>query len=838
MKKFLLTCMMSFGLGLMAQTTVTIGAGASASGTNDNGNPIYRSSSTSSFHYSKSVQLLTAADLSGAAVPSGSAINSIAYYKANAFNVSGSNAWTLNVYLKNSNATALASGTSWDNMTAGATLFYTATINSSNNFPAAAGWVTLTNNTTNAFSYAGNAIEVYIDWVPSGTLTSPFTGGAFLWQYDSSTAAQAMGTSNSTAIAGTNTSYSTLSRRYQTQLKFTSTPCTGTPNPGNTLSSGAATCAGPYNTTLSLQNNSAGGGITYQWYLNGSAVSGATSPTLNATITAASTYYCAVTCTGSGATTNSNPITLAAPSNGISSFPWNENFDSMASVGANVLPSCWLSVPGGSSNTTHYTTATSAGNTYNDPRSAPNYVTIYYPYTNAATLWTPKFYLTAGQSYDFSFYYVGDGLSGWQGDVLVNNDQNATGATTLTTFITPTQTTTGGSNSTNYTKVKGTFVPTTTGNYTFGVKTQATTFAPYYMGFDDFNVMLTPSCTEPAAVSASNITTNSALVSWTAPSNVPASGYDVYYSTSNTSPTATTTPNFTGVTGTSQQLSNLTSASIYYVWVRSRCSTTTQSIWSNSVSFSTPCAAGSLPYTLDFESVTTPALPNCSQVQNAGSGNVWKTADTPSDSPGFTTKVLKYEYNSSNAANTWFYTQGLNLTGGVQYTITYKYGNNSTTYVEKLKVAYGNSAAASAMTNVLADYPSINDQMAHSVSVNFTPATSGVYYFGFNAYSAADQFYLYVDDININTASALAVSEVSGAKNSIKAYPNPFSEVLNISDISNVKSIMVTDVAGRLVKTITTPSSELHLGELKQGLYLVTLEMKDGSKQTIKTIKK
>ncbi|WP_294226538.1 T9SS type A sorting domain-containing protein [uncultured Chryseobacterium sp.] len=838
MKKFLLTCMMSFGLGLMAQTTVTIGAGATASDAYDNGNPIYRSSGTSTYHYSKSVQLLTAADLSGATVPSGSTINSIAYYKASAFNVSGSNAWTLNVYLKNSSATALASGTSWDTMTAGATLFYTATINSSNNFPAAAGWVTLTNNTSNTFNYAGNAIEVYIDWVPSGTLTSPYTGGEFTWQYDSSSTAQAMGTSNSSAIPGSTTSFSTLSRRYQTQLKFTSTPCTGTPNPGNTLSSGSAACAGPYNTTLSLQNSVAGSGITYQWYLNGSPVSGATSPTLNATITAASTYYCAVTCTGSGMTANSTPVNLVAPSNGISSFPWNENFDSMSSVGTNILPSCWLSVGGGSSNTEQYTTATSAGNSYNDPRSAPNYVTIYYPYSNAATLWTPKFYLTAGQSYDFSFYYVGDGLSGWQGDVLVNNNQNATGATGLNTFVTSTQTTTGGSNSTNYTKVKVTYVPTTTGNYTFGVKTLAVTSAPYYMGFDDFNVMITPSCTEPNAISVSNITSAGALVSWTAPSNAPAGGYDLYYSTSNTAPTATTTPNFTGLTGISKQLSNLTAASTYYVWVRSRCSTTTQSIWSGPATFSTLCTTASLPYVQNFESVTTPALPNCTQVQNAGNGNVWTTADAPTDSPGFTTKVLKYAYNSSSAANTWFYTQGLNLTGGVQYTITYKYGNNSTTYVEKLKVAYGTSPLASAMTNTIADYPSINDKTAHSVSVNFTPATSGIYYFGFNAYSDADQYYLYVDDISINTASALAVSEISGTKNTIKVYPNPFSEVLNISDASNVKNVLITDVAGRLVKTISNPSSELHLGELKQGMYLVTLEMKDGSKQTIKTIKK
>ncbi|MBI4646464.1 MAG: hypothetical protein HY738_07685, partial [Bacteroidia bacterium] len=41
-------------------------------------------------------------------------------------------------------------------------------------------------------------------------------------------------------------------------------PCTGTPNPGNTLSTVSSACSG-INFTLSLQNNVAAIGITYQW---------------------------------------------------------------------------------------------------------------------------------------------------------------------------------------------------------------------------------------------------------------------------------------------------------------------------------------------------------------------------------------------------------------------------------------------------------------------------------------------------------------------------------------------------------------------------------------------
>ncbi len=68
--------------------------------------------------------------------------------------------------------------------------------------------------------------------------------------------------------------------------------------------------------------------------------------------------------------------------------------------------------------------------------------------------------------------------------------------------------------------------------------------------------------------------------------------------------------------------------------------------------------------------------------------------------------------------------------------------------------------------------------------------------------------------------------------------PNPFSDLLTISDISDVKTVSVTDTTGRMIKTIEKPSSSIDLRDLKEGLYFVTLKMKDGSTKTIKTIKK
>lgn len=222
------------------------------------------------------------------------------------------------------------------------------------------------------------------------------------------------------------------------------------------------------------------------------ASNSATSTTLSAQINglAPSTTYYAWVRSNCGTTDKSiwslTSTTFSTPCLPITALPWNENFDNMTALGSTVLPNCWKQTAGGSGQ--NFTSANASGNTFNDPRSAPNYVTIYYPYNNPAYLWTPMFSMTGGVTYDFSFFWVGDGLTGWQNEVLVNNSQLPTGATSLTTFLSPTDTAIGGNNSTNYTKVSVSYTPTTTGDYSFAIKANNTTTAPYYMGFDDFSV--------------------------------------------------------------------------------------------------------------------------------------------------------------------------------------------------------------------------------------------------------------------------------------------------------------------------------------------------------------
>lgn len=122
-----------------------------------------------------------------------------------------------------------------------------------------------------------------------------------------------------------------------------------------------------------------------------------------------------------------------------------------------------------------------------------------------------------------------------------------------------------------------------------------------------------------------------------------------------------------------------------------------------------------------------------------------------------------------------------------------------------------------------------------TISVSTVAGT--VYYVNVGGYADDEDQVEGTFTITINKET-LGTSETSKVKKEIKVYPNPFTEVLNISKVEDVKSIYIVDVSGRMVKTIDKPSSSLYLADLKQGMYIVVLNMKDGSKQTVKTIKK
>jgi len=160
-----------------------------------------------------------------------------------------------------------------------------------------------------------------------------------------------------------------------------------------------------------------------------------------------------------------------------------------------------------------------------------------------------------------------------------------------------------------------------------------------------------------------------------------------------------------------------------------------------------PCTPVNVPYAENFDAATPPALPDCIG-SDAVSGSPWTTAEAPD---GYTGNIAEVHWTSASSPDmdTWLFTRGLNLTGGASYRLSYKYGNNSTSYTERMSVSLGNAATAADMTSQLADHAQINDDTPHTNTIDFTPGSTGVYYIGFKCYSIADQYYLYLDDIKV-----------------------------------------------------------------------------------------
>lgn len=361
-----------------------------------------------------------------------------------------------------------------------------------------------------------------------------------------------------------------------------------------------------------------------------------------------------------------------------------------------------------------------------------------------------------------------------------------------------------------------------------------------------------PSCLAPGNLSSGTVTANSAVVSWTASTSTVGVGYEYYYSSTNTAPISTTAAiGSVGTSAVSVQLSGLAPATIYYVWLRSVCSTSDKSAWSLSTSFTTDCAAvvPTNTYTNDFS--TFPGV--CWEQASGGdvtsgpvgTDDLWYDGDFLNDGSGNNSAKINLYYNETIA---WLKTVPFNLSAG-GYRVKFDYG--VTEFLDATASAMGSDDVVQFLVSgdggttwtVLQTWNAANgpSNTSTSYSYDLTSYTGANTVFAFFASEGnvddSEDYEFFIDNFKIETAS-LATSEVSNAKENIKAYPNPFTDVLNISKADLVKSVSISDVSGRLVKTIENPSSALHLGDLKQGMYFVTLNMKDGSKQSIKAIKK
>lgn len=455
------------------------------------------------------------------------------------------------------------------------------------------------------------------------------------------------------------------------------------------------------------------------------------------------TYYVAVyeykLCNGSniyataGGANNPNSFTTCTA---IAALPWTEGFEAITIP---AFPSCWFKQNG------DWLTTNNANSTFDaDARTGNNFLRNAWSATNEY-MWTPGFDLTAGTSYDFSFYWAGDNFAGWTGDVFVNSTPSGTGATQLgTSFVTSAVTTTK-----NYAKSTNTFIPTTSGVYFFAIRVNEATGNPWYLSFDDFTLENTPSCFEATTLAVTSVSDVSANLGWAAPTGGSTpTGYNWVVVAAGAGSAGT--PVASGVaTTTSASATGLTDNTSYEFWVQTDCGSGALGAWAGPKTFRTECiAVTSFPFNEGFET-TSPTLNCWTVVDGNGDGDKWvPTTTNPRTGTGCYTMYT--DFNSVN--QDYLISPKLSL-GTVPRRLKFWTRAYSTAEPDEISVKVSTTGknivdfTATAMATTPVNYTTYKEY-----TVDLTPYTGDVYIAFVRENAPADGWYLYVDDVLIEDA--------------------------------------------------------------------------------------
>ncbi len=249
------------------------------------------------YNYTHCQIIYTAAELSAAGLPSGSAISAIGFsISESAVSLAG---FTIKMGL-----TAQTIGQPYiaTLTTVKPAFTYTPVVQVAGSFDM----IPLTTN----FTWDGTSNIVVNTCTGSNPYTSPYGGLRYTVATSGTiTYVRTDGTDNCPTTTLTSTTY-------RPNIKFNyigGAACSGTPAPGNTVSTPNPVCSG-VSFTLSLQNSTPGSGVTYQWQSspNGTVWTnvGTSSSSFTTSQTTATYYRCQVTCSGNTGTSNPLQVTM------------------------------------------------------------------------------------------------------------------------------------------------------------------------------------------------------------------------------------------------------------------------------------------------------------------------------------------------------------------------------------------------------------------------------------------------------------------------------------------------------------------------------------------------
>lgn len=334
-------------------------------------------------------------------------------------------------------------------------------------------------------------------------------------------------------------------------------------------------------------------------------------------------------------------------------------------------------------------------------------------------------------------------------------------------------------------------------------------------------------CARPTNLSFSNPTLTSVNLAY----NVTLGGtVDIEYGPYNYTQGAGTL--ITNITNP-YTLSSLTPSTAYEYYARKDCGGGTLSAWQGPYPFHTLFQPTNAPYSSGFEIEDFPFQGWLATPDNTA--NSWFINFGGTASP----LVQAGEYSAiaitptAVAANERLFSRGVNLNAGSTVTVTYyvrNYQATGSTNNANYQLTVGTDQTAGTQTTVIATETGISSTTFVQKTFNFTPTFTGPHYFSFLHNSPANATGTHAIIVDSFTVSEVLSSD-SFSLTGVKMYPNPANDVLNIvSENEELTKVTIADLNGRIVKESTNNLSQISLGNLTSGIYMVTIESANAKK--------